>query len=69
MSTRLERLEQVERTVKDYVKAEKQRIENEVQVLEAVLKGRTGGAGVQSNSTGAVVALATSDLATFLNEV
>lgn len=66
MSNRVARLSEIESTVKEYVKAEQRRIENEVRVLEAVLKGRTGGAGVQANSTGVVEAVAKSDLAAYL---
>lgn len=64
--SRASRLKDLETATKNYVKSEKKRIENEVKVLEAVLKGRTAGAGVQANSVAVVSAVAVSDLAAFL---
>lgn len=66
MANRYERLELLEKTAKEYIKREKARIENEVSVLEAVLRGRTGGAGIQSKSTSTVAAVAQSDLTDYL---
>lgn len=66
MADRLSRLEALQSTTKDYVKAEKKRIENEVKVLEAVLSGRTGGAGIQKISVAVVDAVANKDLADYL---
>lgn len=51
---------------KEYVKSEKKRLENEVKVLEAVLDGRTAGAGIQANSVAVVQAVAQSDLSAYL---
>lgn len=48
------------------MKSEKKRLENEVKVLEAVLQGRTAGAGIQANSVATVQAVAESDLAAYL---
>lgn len=66
MSARSDRVSQMRDTAKDYIKSEKTRIENEVSVLEAVLKGRTGGAGVQEGSIATVVQKAQQSLADFL---
>ena len=66
MANRQERLSQLQATAKEYVKSEKTRIENEVSVLEAVLKGRTGGAGVQKAGTALVEAVAKRSLAEYL---
>ncbi len=65
--SREDRIKELQRTVKDYVKSERTRIENEVTVLKAILSGRTGGAGIQSNSVSVVQAVAQSDLAAYLN--
>lgn len=64
--SRSSRLADLETSTKDYVKNEKKRIENEVKVLEAVLTGRTAGAGIQANSVAVVSAVAFADLASFL---
>ena len=65
--SRSSRLQELKDATDKYVDAEKKRIENEVKVLEAVLKGRTAGAGIQANSVATVQAVAQSDLAAFLN--
>jgi hypothetical protein len=64
--SRSSRLQDLQDATKDYVKTEKKRLENEVKVLEAVLKGRTAGAGIQANSVAVVQAVAASDLASYL---
>jgi hypothetical protein len=64
--SRATRLSDLESKTKEYVKKEKTRIENEVSVLEKVLSGRTGGAGVQKFSVATVQAVAQNDLASFL---
>lgn len=66
MSGRVDRLQQLQQTVDDYVSKEQDRINNEVSVLQAILNGRTGGQGIQSVSTAAVAAVANSDLAQYL---
>jgi len=66
MAKRTDRIEALEKATKDYIKEEKKRIENEVQVLEAVLKGRTGGKGLQKSSNSVVEAVAQNDLAAYL---
>jgi hypothetical protein len=68
MATRLERLKKLRDATKEYVATEKKRIENEVSVLEAVLKGRTGGKGIQQNNTAVVSKAAEADLAAYLTE-
>lgn len=66
MAKRIDRIEALEKATKDYVKEEKKRIENEVKVLEAILKGRTGGKGLQKASNSVVAAVAQNDLAAYL---
>ncbi len=65
MAKRSDRLKDLQNTTKEYVKNEKTRIENEVSVLEDILKGRTGGSGSQASSA-AVAAVAFNDLASYL---
>lgn len=62
---RADRLKALEDKTKEYVKKEQDRIDAEVQVLEAVLKGRTGGAGAQK-SEDVVAAVAYNDLYSYL---
>jgi hypothetical protein len=64
--SRSSRLDDLKKATKDYVKNEKKRIENEVKVLEDILKGRTAGAGIQANSVAVVQAVAQSDLTAYL---
>lgn len=64
--SRQSRLQDLQDATKDYVKSEKKRLENEVKVLEAVLDGRTAGAGIQANSVTVVQATAESDLSAYL---
>lgn len=64
--SRSSRLQDLQDATKEYVKSEKKRLENEVKVLEAVLQGRTAGAGIQANSVATVQAVAESDLAGYL---
>lgn len=66
MSTRKERLQALQSATRDYVKAETRRLQNEADFLEAVLKGRTGGEGVQQIGTAVVEAVASKDLAAYL---
>lgn len=66
MSSRKERVIALKEATHDYVDKEKKRIENEVSVLEAVLSGRTGGAGVQQPSVEHVSAVAQNDVSTYL---
>lgn len=65
--SRNSRLDDLKTAVDNYVSAEKTRIGNEVQVLEAILSGRTAGAGIQEASVAVVQAVAESDLADYLN--
>ena len=64
--SRLARLEELERAVKQYVAAEKTRIDNEVSVLEAILQGRTGGQGVQSITKRTISSVAKANIASYL---
>jgi hypothetical protein len=66
MAGRQQRLDDLERTARQYIQAERSRLGNEVQFLEAVLKGRTGGAGVQQIAVRVVTAVAQNDLAAYL---
>ena len=68
MSDRKSRLKDLQDTAKDYISKERTRAENEVKVLQAVLDGRTGGAGIQAVSVAVVSAVANSDLADYLKE-
>lgn len=68
MSDRKSRLKDLQDTAKQYIDAERTRAENEVKVLQAVLDGRTGGAGIQAVSVAVVSAVANSDLADYLKE-
>lgn len=64
--SRVDRVSALRDTTKAYVKAERTRIENEVAVLEAVLSGRTGGAGIQLKGIEVAKSAAENDLAAFL---
>jgi hypothetical protein len=66
--SRAERLENLRDSLRQYVGQEKKRIENEVAVLQAILKGRTAGRGIQEKSIQTVTAVAQSDLASYLQE-
>lgn len=66
-SQRDQRLQNLLQAVQQYVQAEQTRINNEVSVLQAVLNGRTGGAGVQASSTAVVAAVAQNDIAVYLS--
>ena len=66
MADRASRVQALADAVKEYTGKEKTRIENEVKALEAILKGRTGGAGVQKSSTKVVEAVANNDLLAYL---
>lgn len=64
--SRLDRVTQLKQATLDYISKEKTRIENEVSALEAILNGRTGGAGVQQPSKQQIAAIAQSDLEGYL---
>lgn len=64
---RVQRLQQLKQELDRYVDAEKTRIENEVSVMEAILQGRTGGAGIQTSPRQVIEAVAQNDLAAYLN--
>lgn len=66
MSDRSSRVKALADAVKDYTGKEKTRIDNEVKSLQAILDGRTGGAGVQKIATKVVEAVANHDLQTYL---
>lgn len=66
-SQRDQRLQNLLQAVQQYVQAEQTRINNEVSVLQAVLNGRTGGAGIQASSTAVVAAVAQNDIAAYLS--
>ena len=66
MSDRASRVQALADAVKEYTGKEKTRIENEVKVMEAILKGRTGGAGVQASTVAVVEAVAKNDLQAYL---
>lgn len=64
--SRSSRLQDLKNATHDYVGQERTRLQNEVTVLEAILRGRTAGAGIQANSVAVVQAVAESDLASYL---
>lgn len=66
MTTRKERIAELKSTALDYIAKERTRVQNEVKVLQAVLDGRTGGAGIQKVSVKVVAAAADKDLASFV---
>lgn len=66
--SRQSRLADLEQTAKEYISAERKRAENEVKVLEAVLSGRTGGAGIQKVGVKIVASVANADLAAYLRD-
>ena len=63
---RLQRVQALQQATLDYIGKEKSRIDNEVQVLNNILSGRTGGAGVQQPSKQQLAAVAQSDLNAYL---
>jgi hypothetical protein len=65
-NNRDQRLQNLLQATQQYVQNEQTVINNQVSVLQAVLNGRTGGAGVQASSTAVVAAVAQNDIATYL---
>jgi hypothetical protein len=61
-----QRVTQLQQTATQYITNEQNAITNTVSVVQAILSGRTGGAGVQQSSSAAVTAIAFNDLADFL---
>lgn len=66
MTAQLDLLKELQKTTKEYVSKEKERLENEAKMLEAILKGRTGGRGIQAVSTEVVSVVAEKDMAAYL---
>ncbi len=64
--SRSQRIQDLKTAADQYIQQEKTRVENEVQALEAILNGRTGGAGIQQVSVKVVAAVADKDLASYL---
>jgi gamma-glutamylcysteine synthetase len=65
MSERNDRLNDLKTTTQEYVQKEKTRIDAEVKILQAILDGRTSGAGAQVSNT-KVAAVAFNDLAAYI---
>ena len=65
-SARDQRVQALQQAVDQYVQTEQQKISNEVQYLQAILQGRTGGQGLQQSNTQSITAVAVNDLAAFL---
>lgn len=65
-NNRDQRLQNLLQATQQYVQTEQTNINNTVSVLQAVLSGRTGGAGVQASSTTVVAAVAQNDIAAYL---
>lgn len=61
-----QRVSQLQQTATQYISNEQTNINNTVSSIQAILNGRTGGAGVQQASSTAVSAIAFNDLADFL---
>jgi hypothetical protein len=64
MSSRQDRIQALADAVSDYVKKEKERITNEVQVMEAIVQGRGAGSGDAQKKVSAV---AYNDLSAYLS--
>lgn len=64
--SRSDRLQALQKAVNEYINAEQQAISNQVSVLTAILKGRTGGKGLQASTNDVVTAVAQNDLASYL---
>lgn len=64
---RKQRLQELQSAVKKYAAAETKRLKNEVSVMESILKGRTGGAGIQKLNTQVAVEVAYASLDAYLN--
>jgi hypothetical protein len=62
----IDRIKALKDTVDKYVEEEKKRLENEVAVLEDILKSRPGGSGIEKVSVKIVGEAANNDLKTFL---
>lgn len=60
------RLNSLLSAVREYVKKEKERLNEEVQFLEDIKKGRTGGAALQSRLAADATKLAEASLAEYL---
>lgn len=68
VQTRNDRLQALSTAVEEYVNAEKQRIDQEVSILQDVLNGRTGGQGIQRFAVDVADSVAQNDLAYYLAE-
>lgn len=66
MSTRAERIQALAKAAKDYIAAEKKRIDAEVSSLQAILDARSAGSAIQQSSVAAVSAAAQDDLTAYL---
>jgi hypothetical protein len=66
MSTRTDRINDLESITKQYVQAEKDRLDAEVQVLKAILDARPGGKGISAVTIKVVSEVANNDLSAFL---
>ena len=61
-----QRLETLQIAVNEYYLAEKTRLTNEVEVLKAILDGRTAGKGIQRTGVAGVSRAVYTDLASYL---
>lgn len=66
---RLALVKDLQKAADEYVTKEKERLKNEVSVMQAILKGRSGGAGIQELNTQVAVAVAKKDMAEYLAPV
>lgn len=64
---RIQLLKELKKTGDEFVQKEKERLTNEANALDAILKGRTGGAGIQTLNTQLASAVAKRDMADYLS--
>jgi hypothetical protein len=67
-SQRDQLLQDLQKTTKEYVAKERTRLQNEAAVMKAVLKGRTGGRGLQDQNTQVAAAVAQANLSKYLGQ-
>lgn len=65
-SERSQRASALAQAVKEYVTKEKERIDKEVEILQKILDGRTGGKGLSTINLNQISAVAQKDLEAYL---
>lgn len=61
-------LQDLKTTTKEYVSKERARLQNEAAVMKDILKGRTGGRGLQKTNTQVAAAVAQANLTKYLGQ-